>query len=256
VTDTGKAAEVSESAEATETEATETEATEVSEEAETTEDAEVPEEAEAGTRSGTEEETEAAESPQQRARRELRERQERRRERREHLEQRERRLLLRSVALGFVAVVLGGLAAWFGVEAHSVTSSPTARNAALTDTAADAAVRSQITSAVNALFSYNYAKPGPTTQAASRLLTGAGTSQYSSVFGQVIQEGASEKLIITTAVTKVGVESLTGDQAHLLVFANTDQRVSGGQPQSGTAILAVNAVLQGGTWKIDGVTGY
>jgi Mce-associated membrane protein len=228
----------------------------VSEEAEAAESAEVSGEPAEGTRSGPAEKTEAAESPQQRARREQRERQERRRERREDHERRERRLVLRSVAIGFVAVVLGGLAAWFGVEAHSVTSTPAASNSAFTDTAANSAVRGQVTSAVKALFSYNYAKPGPTTQAEHRLLTGAGTSQYSSVFGEVLQEGPSQKLTIATAVTNAGVESLTGDQARLLIFAKTDERVGTGAPQAGTAILAVSAVRQGGTWKIDGIDAY
>jgi Mce-associated membrane protein len=137
-----------------------------------------------------------------------------------------------------------------------VTSTPTARNVALTDTAATSAVRSQVTSATSELLSYNYASPGRTTRAASRLLTGAAVQQYESLFGQVTQAPASEGVIVSTKVTKVGVESLTGNQARVLVFAQITQGSSGSKPQTGTGTLAISAVLQGGIWKIDGITTY
>jgi Mce-associated membrane protein len=62
---------------------------------------------------------------------------------------------------------------------------------------------------------------------------------------------------VTTAVTSVGVEVLTGDQARLLIFATeTDTHAGGGQPASAAAMLAVNAVRQGSTWKIEGIDTY
>jgi Mce-associated membrane protein len=261
VTGATKAAAVSEDAKTAEvTSATEaaavSEDTEVAEVAEVTSAAEaaaVSEDAQAGADSGTTEESEAAQSPEQRERAEQ-ERQERRRERRELRERRERRLMLLPVALGLATVVLGGLAVWFGIEAHDVTSSPTARNTAVTDTATTSALRSQITSAVNSLLSYNYADPSRTTRAASRLLAGAGVQQYDSLFGQVSQAPASDKVLVTTTVTSVGVESLTGDHAIVLVFAQIKQGSAGAPAQTGTGTLAINAVRQGSTWKIDGLT--
>jgi Mce-associated membrane protein len=157
-------------------------------------------------------------------------------------------------ALAVVTVVLGGLAAWFAASAHNLTSVAAAQNGALTDSAATSQVSSQIRSAVEELFSYDYAAQGPTTAAARRLLTGPAVRQYASLFGQVQREAPGKKLIVTTAVTNVGVEMLAGGAARVLVFAiETDKSASGGQPASAGAMLAVNAVLQGSTWKIEGI---
>lgn len=180
---------------------------------------------------------------------------ERRRKAREIRENRRGPLL--PVALGIATLVLGGLAAWFGTEAHSLTSIPAAGNSALTDAAATSAVRSQVGSAVATLFSYDYRNPGPTTRAEKRLLTGPAVGQYAKLFAQVHKNAPGQKLIVTTAITSVGVEMLTGNQARLLIFATeTDTRTGGGQSASAAAMLAVNAVRQGSTWKIEGIHTY
>jgi Mce-associated membrane protein len=156
--------------------------------------------------------------------------------------------------LAVATLVFGGLAAWFGTEAGSLTGTPSAQNDALSDPARTSQVISQVTSAIDALFSYDYAAPVPTTQAAGRLLTGAAVRQYASLFGQVQQQAPKQKLIVTTTVTNAGVELLTGDTARVLVFAvETDQKASGGTPSSAGAMLAVNVVRDGGTWKIEGI---
>lgn len=158
------------------------------------------------------------------------------------------------VALAIVTVVLGGLAAWFAASAHNLTSVAAAQNGALTDSAATSQVSTQITSDVEALFSYDYANPAPTQAAARRLLTGPAVRQYASLFGQVQREAPGKKLIVTTAVTNAGVEMLSAGTARVLVFAvETDRSASGGQPASAGAMLAVNAVLQDGAWKIEGI---
>lgn len=168
-----------------------------------------------------------------------------------------RRGPLLPVALGIATLVLGGLAAWFGAEAHSLTSIPAAGNSALTDAAATSAVRNQVGSAIATLFSYDYRNPGPTTRAEKRLLTGPAVGQYAKLFAQVHKNAPGQKLIVTTAITSVGVEMLTGNQARLLIFATeTDTRTGGGQPASAAAMLAVNAVRQGSTWKIEAIDTY
>lgn len=157
-------------------------------------------------------------------------------------------------ALAVITVVLGGLAAWFAASAHNLTSVTAAQNGALTDSAATSQVSGQIKSAVDVLFSYDYANPGPTMAAARRLLTGPAVKQYASLFGQVQREAPGKKLIVTTVVTNVGVEMLADGSARVLVFAEeTDRSASGDRPASAGAMLAVNAVLQGSTWKIEGI---
>src|SRR5437588_8245061 len=88
------------------------------------------------------------------------------------------------IALGVVAVLLGGLAFWFAEEASGLHGAPAARNAALTDTARTREVKGKVNDAVNALFSYDYADASRTEQAAKGLLTGKAVGQFNSMFAQ------------------------------------------------------------------------
>jgi Mce-associated membrane protein len=162
--------------------------------------------------------------------------------------------LITLVALAVTTLVLGGLAAWFGTEASSLHNQPSARNLALADPAETSQVTSQVTSAIDALFSYNYASPGTTTKAASRLLTGAAVRQYAALFAEVKKKAPQDKLIVTTTVSNIGVELLTPGTARVLVFATESDGSAGATtPSTAGAMLAVNAVLDGGTWRIAGI---
>jgi Mce-associated membrane protein len=167
---------------------------------------------------------------------------------------RSRHPLLLPACLGALAVVLGGLAVWFGLEASSATSGVDTSNAALTDPAATRQVTQQVTSAVDKIFSYNYADTAKTSQAAATLLTGKARQQYDTLFKLVRQDAPKEKLVLTTTVTNSGVEFLDGSRARLLIFA--DQRDTAGVAHKTTdagAMFAVNAVNQGGRWKISSI---
>jgi Mce-associated membrane protein len=156
--------------------------------------------------------------------------------------------------LGALAVILGGLAVWFGLEASSATSGVDTANTALTNSAATRQVTQQVTSAVNQIFSYNYADTAKTSQAAAAVLTGQAKSQYNTLFKLVRLDAPKEKLVVTTTVTNSGVEFLDGNRARLLIF--TDQRDTSGTTHNTTdagAMFAVNAVNQGGRWKISSI---
>jgi len=162
--------------------------------------------------------------------------------------------LLLPACLGALAVVLGGLAVWFGLEAAAATTGVDTSNTALTDPAATRQVTQQVTSAVNKIFSYNYADTGKTSQAAATLLTGKARQQYDTLFKLVRQDAPQEKLVLTTTVTSSGVEFLDGSRARLLIFA--DQRDTAGVAHKTTdagAMFAVNAVNQSGRWKISSI---
>ena len=162
--------------------------------------------------------------------------------------------LLLPAGLGALAVVLGGLAVWFGLEAAAATSGVDTSNTALTDAAATREVTQQVTSAVDKIFSYNYADTAKTSQAAATLLTGNARQQYDTLFKLVRQEAPKEKLVLTTTVTNSGVEFLDGNRARLLIFA--DQRDTAGTAHKTTdagAMFAVNAVNEGGQWKISSI---
>ena len=159
--------------------------------------------------------------------------------------------------LAVVTVVLGGLAAWFASQASNLNSAPSAQNSALANSAATSQITSQARTAISALFSYNYAAPGPTTAAASRWLTGAAVQQYARLFGEVHQEAPKEKLVVTTTVSNIGVETLQGDSARALVFVTeSDRKGTGGATASAPAMLAINLTQTNGTWKIDGIDTY
>jgi Mce-associated membrane protein len=156
--------------------------------------------------------------------------------------------------LGVLAVILGGLAVWFGLEASNATSGVDASNTALTDPATTRQVTQQVTSAVDKIFSYNYADTAKTSQAAAGLLAGQARQQYATLFKLVRRDAPKEKLVLTTTVTDSGVEFLDGSQARLLIFA--DQRDRAGALHKTTmagAMFAVNAVNQGGRWKITNI---
>lgn len=163
------------------------------------------------------------------------------------------RRLLVPLVLAVVTLALGGLAAWFGAQAGGLAGAPSAQNRALADPAETSGVVSQAKIAVETLFSYDYVAPGPTTQAASRLLTGAAVKQYAALFSQVEKQAPAQKLVVTTAVTSAGVELLTTNTARVLVFATESDRKAGGTPVTAGAMLAVNMVRAGGSWKIEGI---
>jgi Mce-associated membrane protein len=157
-------------------------------------------------------------------------------------------------ALGAATVVLGGFGVWATVHANSERSSAAARNTALTDGPATAAVRREIAAAVNTIFSYNYANTAATRRAAQGLLTGPAVRQYNTLFALVTKNAPAQKLVVTTRVTNTGVEMLNGDRARLLVFANQqDTRAGTSQASYAGAMFAVTALREGGRWKIENI---
>ncbi|MGI8333001.1 hypothetical protein ACRYCC_23865 [Actinomadura scrupuli] len=153
--------------------------------------------------------------------------------------------------LGVATVLLGGLAVWSHQQAQRLEGTPAARNAALTDNARTSEVKGEITSAVNAVFSYNYLDIAKTRRAARTSLTGKAIQQYDTMFGLVREQAPGQKTVLTTTVTDSAVKTLHGDHARLLIFADQrNTRTAGGQTSYAAAMLAVDAVRQGGRWKI------
>ena len=165
-----------------------------------------------------------------------------------------RRIRLAAIVLGAATVVLAGFGVWATLEAHSLRANAAPQNIAVTDGAATRAVNRQITSAVNTVFSYNYADTAATRQAAQNLLTGPAIQQYNTYFALVTKDAPAQKLVVTTRVTNSGVELLDGNQARVLVFANQqDTRAGTRQSSYAGALFAVTAVRQGGRWRIENI---
>lgn len=165
---------------------------------------------------------------------------------------RRRHGLLTPIVLGVVAVLLGGLAAWFGVQ--TANASGGGSNTALTDSATTSEVSGQITSAVNTIFSYNYTDMGKTQRAVQQLLTGSALCQYNQLYKVVQQQAPGQKLVLTTTVQDKGVEMLQGGTARVLLLVQQhDTRATTNQQSDSQSMIAVNAVKQGATWKISAI---
>ncbi|MBA9004322.1 hypothetical protein [Thermomonospora cellulosilytica] len=165
-----------------------------------------------------------------------------------------RTLLGRPVTLGIATVLLGAVAAWSAVQADRLRSGTVAENVALTDTARTSEVKGQLGDAVNELFSYRYTDMAKTEQAARRLLTGKAVQQYQNMMEPIRRQAAAQKLVLTTTVTDSGVRMLSGDRARMLFFV--DQRSTRTAQEETTyagAMLAVDAVKVGDTWKITNI---
>jgi Mce-associated membrane protein len=160
--------------------------------------------------------------------------------------------LLLPVVLAVVAVLVGGLAAWFGVQWNSTRGDNT--NTALTDSATTSEVSGQVTSAVNTIFSYDYTNLAKTRTAVQRLLTGNALCQYNLLYKDLQQQAPSQKLVLTTTVQDKGVELLQGGTARVLLLVQQhDTRATTNQTSDSQSMIAVNAIKQGGTWKINSI---
>jgi len=158
------------------------------------------------------------------------------------------------VVFGAATVVLGALGGWAAVQGHDLRANAASANDALVNASATRTVTRDVTSAVNTIFSYSYADTARTRTAAQRLLTGPAIRQYNQLFALVQQQAPKEKLVVTTRVTNVGVELLTGGSARLLIFANQeDSRAGTSQATYGGAMFAVTAVNEHGRWLIESI---
>ena len=165
-----------------------------------------------------------------------------------------RRRVAVAALLGAATVLLGSFGIWAVVSAHDLRAAAADANVALVDRATTRTVNREITSAVETIFSYNYADTARTRASAQRLLTGAAIRQYDRLFALVEQQAPKQKLVVTTKVTSIGVELLTGGRARVLVFANQqDTRAGTGAASYGGAMFAVTAVNQHGRWKIENI---
>ncbi|HET9896774.1 MAG TPA: hypothetical protein VFQ44_17725 [Streptosporangiaceae bacterium] len=158
-----------------------------------------------------------------------------------------------AATLLIAAVVLAGFAAWAAVSTHNLRAGQEDPNIALTDKALTKQVTTQVSDAVRTIFSYSYANPDATKQAAQHLLTGSAISQYNKLFALVEQKAPAEKLVLTTKVTDVGVELLTSNRARLLVFVNQQDKAGSGQAVYSGAMFAVTALRHGARWQIGNI---
>lgn len=152
-------------------------------------------------------------------------------------------------------VLLGAFAAWSFTSAGTLRDDPSRQNTALTDISRTSEVKGQITEAVGAVFSYNYASPAKSDRAARTHLVGRAVQQHKDMLAEVRAQAPKQKLVLTTTVTQSGVERLDGDRARLLVFADQSNTRTGKAEETtyAAAMFAVDAVRRGDTWRISAI---
>lgn len=145
-----------------------------------------------------------------------------------------------------------GSATWFAFEAASVRN---VDNAALVDARATAEVIDQVGSGVKAVFSYDYANLPRTERAAADFLTETASAQYRADFAAARTQAEAGKLVRTTTIRSIGVQTLRGDEATLLLFLDQQTLHTDSNAQdSAPAQLAVTAHRIDGRWKLTNLT--
>lgn len=154
-----------------------------------------------------------------------------------------------------LTMLLGSFAAWSFTSAGSLRDEPGRRNTALTDIGRTSEVKGQITEAVGAVFSYNYASPAKADTAVKSYLVGKAVQQHKDMLAEVRAQAPKQKLVLTTTVTESGVELLDGDRARLLIFADQSNTRTGKSEETtyAAAMFAVDAVRRGGSWRISAI---
>ncbi|MEU7315816.1 hypothetical protein [Streptomyces sp. NPDC007083] len=190
------------------------------------------------------------------------------------------------VVCAVLTLVFGGFAGWAASEAREVRNTASAHNSALADAARTSEVKGEVSSAVNALFSYDHTHPEKNERAADRLLTGRAVEQHRALLARVRAQDRAQKLVLTTTVTDSAVTELEGDRARVLLFADQHSARTAGKAGSADgsggksegeskakakdkakdkakaddgnatyagAMLAVNAVHKDGAWRITAI---
>lgn len=155
--------------------------------------------------------------------------------------------------LAAALVLLSAAAGWFGIEASRLRAGEPEGNVAFVDTDATQQVTDQVSAAVQAVFSYNYANLDRTRRAADRYLIGEARKKYEGFFEKASAKVTERRLVRTATVRSVGVRVLHENSATVLVFLDQQSLVTRDNGQSAlTTYLAVTAKQVGDTWKITG----
>ncbi|MGW4055231.1 hypothetical protein ACWENA_30845 [Streptomyces sp. NPDC004779] len=152
------------------------------------------------------------------------------------------------VPVAVTALLLGGGA--FFHAAHQLRSTPSARNQALTDTAATHRVGGDVSEGLARIFSYTPTSSDAAERSAGTFLAGRAARQYSDLFAQVRKSLVQQRITLSTQAVRTGVIELHGDTARLLVFLDQVSRRDKGPATSAAAQLTVTARFQDDRWQI------
>ncbi|GAA4000775.1 hypothetical protein GCM10022247_21650 [Allokutzneria multivorans] len=153
-----------------------------------------------------------------------------------------------------VAVVFAALAVWFAAQAATQRAESGVDNRALVDTGVTTEVAGQITTAVQSVFSLDYADMGKAERVARDVLTGKAVEQYDALFAEVRKLAPEQKIVLTTTTRQVGVKSVEGDRALVLVFADQHvERTADGRREDVPVQVTLSTERVDGRWRISDI---
>ncbi|MGW5053307.1 hypothetical protein [Actinokineospora sp. NPDC004072] len=156
-----------------------------------------------------------------------------------------------AIAVAVVALLLAAVGLYAKGQADRLSSGADRANAAFTDPAATAEVKTRISTALERALSYDYRDLDRTAAAVREVLAGRAVCEYEAMFGQLKELAPAQKLVHTTIVRELGVRSLSADRAEALVFIDqTSTRVDEAKTTASGAQLGVTAERVDGSWKI------
>ncbi|MFE5393121.1 hypothetical protein ACFQ9U_01015 [Streptomyces sp. NPDC056568] len=158
------------------------------------------------------------------------------------------RLRRAAPAVGAVALVLAGCGFFYG--AHQLRSTPSAENAALTDTAASTRVAGDVGNALARVFSYTPDGVEATERSARTALGGRAARQYADLMERIRADLAEQRVTLSTQPVRTGVIELDGDRARLLVFLDQISHRGKDGTTAAAAQLTVTARWEEDQWRI------
>ncbi len=160
------------------------------------------------------------------------------------------RLLALATALG----VALGLAGWFGYQTYALRADPAARNVALVDVGRSTQAISQVSTAMERVYSFDYTRLDENERVARDMITPEFADDFATLFDQVRKLAPQQQAVVSATVAMAAVKELEGDRAVLVLFL--DQQATRGADAKqllASGRVTVSAQLVDGRWKIAGV---
>jgi Mce-associated membrane protein len=160
--------------------------------------------------------------------------------------------------LAVAAVVLATVAVVAGIQDARLRGTPAAQNTALVDVGTTAEVASQLSSAIETVYSFDFARLDENEKAARDVITPEFAAEFDRLFGEVRARAPQQQAVVSATVTRAAVKEITGDRAVLIAFV--DQQATRAAPDAqsqqlaAAGRLAVTGQRVDGRWKIAAVT--
>ena len=160
--------------------------------------------------------------------------------------------------LAVAALVLATVAVVAGIQDARLRGTPAAENTALVDVGTTAGVASQLSDAIETVYSFDFARLDENEKAARDVITPEFATEFDRLFGEVRARAPQQQAVVSATVTLSAVKEITGDRAVLVAFV--DQQATRAAPDAESQQLAAAGRLTvtgervDGRWKIAAVT--